>query len=228
LPSGGGVQLPDDFLRPPSYFQQKYGRHQRSQVEQDAILAQLLQDEMFLRELGENPEAFGMRRRGRRQAPPQGQAARPNAAPASATASALPARPPAAAPASAAAPAPAVAPKPGAAPAAGQAQAAPAEAKSSEGSAGEKWGSLTAAARRKFAALLNRMGQSRDRRTKQQQAGEYMELPNFEDKSGGHAHFELVDDADVELEDKPLSRQKSSGAESAASDESSSAENRRL
>lgn len=55
--------LPDDFLRPPSYYvsimNASYGRKSSmSQLESDAILAQMLQDELFMQELQANPHLF--------------------------------------------------------------------------------------------------------------------------------------------------------------------------
>lgn len=55
-PAGNGIILPDDFLRPPSYFQTQLGpqwaaRHPSAaaaQIEQDALLAQMLQDQQFM------------------------------------------------------------------------------------------------------------------------------------------------------------------------------------
>uniref|UniRef100_A0A7S3YKM5 PDZ domain-containing protein n=1 Tax=Lotharella globosa TaxID=91324 RepID=A0A7S3YKM5_9EUKA len=69
-------QVPDDFLRTPSYFQQHGMKKAQSQMEKDAALARLLQDEMFMEELRNNPDAFlegrprrsGNQRRARTQA----------------------------------------------------------------------------------------------------------------------------------------------------------------
>ena len=62
--SYGGAQsvLPDDFLRPPSYFIAQLSGPGRkgsmSQLESDAILAQMLQDELFMAELQQNPHLY--------------------------------------------------------------------------------------------------------------------------------------------------------------------------
>jgi len=58
-PSVGGSNLPDDFLRQPSWFSSRYGEGgAQSQIDQDAILAQMLQDEMFMAEIRANPELY--------------------------------------------------------------------------------------------------------------------------------------------------------------------------
>ncbi len=73
----GGELISDDFLRPPSYFARKYNSQtnsrpsgpstanrnsvgQMSQIDQDAILAQMLQDELFMQEIQQNPERYQM------------------------------------------------------------------------------------------------------------------------------------------------------------------------
>jgi len=49
--------LADDFLRPPSYYFGKYGAVQNpSMSDEDAILAKVLQDSLFMSQLRENPE----------------------------------------------------------------------------------------------------------------------------------------------------------------------------
>jgi len=49
--------LSEDFLRPPSYFFSKYQVQQsQSMVDEDAILAKVLQDSLFMSQLRENPE----------------------------------------------------------------------------------------------------------------------------------------------------------------------------
>mmetsp|Transcript_26145 Transcript_26145/g.48755 ORF Transcript_26145/g.48755 Transcript_26145/m.48755 type:complete len:460 (-) Transcript_26145:413-1792(-) len=72
-------QVPDDFLRTPAYFQQHgMSKKVQSQEEKDAALARLLQDEMFMEELRNNPDAFldaRPRRRGRNQPRARTQAA---------------------------------------------------------------------------------------------------------------------------------------------------------
>lgn len=51
--------LPDDFLRPPSYYQKHLKTKTEQQMEQDEMLAQMLQDEMFMEDLRRNPQRYG-------------------------------------------------------------------------------------------------------------------------------------------------------------------------
>jgi len=56
-PARPAHNLSDDFLRPPSYFFKKYGANPaQSMTDEDAILAKVLQDSMFMAQLRENPE----------------------------------------------------------------------------------------------------------------------------------------------------------------------------
>jgi len=78
-------RVPDNFLRPPSYYTDGRNANARvqSQEEKDAQLARLLQDELFMEELRNNPDAYldpAPRRRIRRnQGRPSGQRARTQA-----------------------------------------------------------------------------------------------------------------------------------------------------
>jgi len=58
---GGSSTLPDDFLRPPSYFKSQgspSGGGAPSQMDQDAQLAAMLQDEMFMQDLMKRPDIY--------------------------------------------------------------------------------------------------------------------------------------------------------------------------
>jgi hypothetical protein len=72
--------LPDDFLRPPSYF--LHVEEQRRQEEEDRILAQLLQDEYFMRELRRNPDRYSDQAPRAQPQPAEAPAPAPVAAPA--------------------------------------------------------------------------------------------------------------------------------------------------
>eukprot|EP00468_Gymnochlora_sp_CCMP2014_P006036 CAMPEP_0167762270 /NCGR_PEP_ID=MMETSP0110_2-20121227/12670_1 /TAXON_ID=629695 /ORGANISM="Gymnochlora sp., Strain CCMP2014" /LENGTH=452 /DNA_ID=CAMNT_0007649117 /DNA_START=145 /DNA_END=1503 /DNA_ORIENTATION=+ len=50
--------MPDDFLRPPIFFKSKGSVEYRSQMERDEQMARLLQDELFMEELRNNPDSF--------------------------------------------------------------------------------------------------------------------------------------------------------------------------
>merc|ERR1719499_1356219 len=52
LPAGKHT-LPDDFLRPPSYYK---GAAKSQQLEEDEMLAKILQDSLFMAELQQHPE----------------------------------------------------------------------------------------------------------------------------------------------------------------------------
>lgn len=69
-------QLPDDFLRPPSYYESLVGpapellapsgvkapqtaEERQSQIDQDHLLAQMLNDQQFMEDLANNPERYG-------------------------------------------------------------------------------------------------------------------------------------------------------------------------
>mmetsp|Transcript_19751 Transcript_19751/g.27574 ORF Transcript_19751/g.27574 Transcript_19751/m.27574 type:complete len:475 (+) Transcript_19751:212-1636(+) len=50
--------VPDSFLRPPSYYTEGRSTKVQSQEEMDAQLARLLQDQMFMEDLRNNPDAY--------------------------------------------------------------------------------------------------------------------------------------------------------------------------
>jgi len=76
---GGGVghNLPDDFLRPPSYFKSQgsaaVSGAPLSQMDQDAQLAAMLQDEIFMQDLMKRPDIYMQAAAG----PVEGRQARP-------------------------------------------------------------------------------------------------------------------------------------------------------
>mmetsp|Transcript_14978 Transcript_14978/g.36676 ORF Transcript_14978/g.36676 Transcript_14978/m.36676 type:complete len:455 (+) Transcript_14978:397-1761(+) len=59
--------VPDNFLRPPAYFKSGSSTHTRNQLEQDEQLARLLQDELFMEDLRNNPDAYLRRQPSRAQ-----------------------------------------------------------------------------------------------------------------------------------------------------------------
>ncbi len=49
------ISLPEDFLRPPSYFRKTLSHQTSRQIAEDAMLARLIQDEVFMQDLANNP-----------------------------------------------------------------------------------------------------------------------------------------------------------------------------
>lgn len=170
-------------------------------MDEDAILAQMLQDREFLRDLRRNPQEYGMRYHPRQQPimpqipgiyPFQAQHVHPQPAPVQHQ---VPAQP-------------APADNAGADDGVGHVEAPPAEESSSFRT---KWAALSASAKRKFAALANRLRNTDKKKPPpseddrhpalEMESSSYMALPSLDDDGG---QFELVaddDDDDFDLDE---------------------------
>lgn len=184
-----GRPLPDDFLRPPSYFKQ--ASVEQSQVDQDAELARMLQDEMFLQDLARNPEFYGLQPHPQPKKQQEKPKANANAPAAAAQSSAKPAAAP-------------VAPSASDLPSPQAAGGADDDEKLQENNSEDfrkKFSNLGDAARKKLAALASKFGKAHNVRARDVEDEHYMSLPSLDDAMGGGFDMGSIDDG-IELQDQ--------------------------